>query len=242
MGLGGRAVDWGESFPRALAEHYRVILFDNRGTGASSKPDQVWTLEDMASDALCVLDALGLSRAHVVGFSMGGMIGQLIALNHRERCDRLVLVSTHFGGHEAIMPGPELQPVFQPLPGTPVDVVARQALGLITAPGFASANPAAIDTLVAYAVAEPTSRRAFGAQLQAILTSDRSSRVRDIRVPTLIVHGDLDPLIPVQNGRMLAERIPDARLAILEGSGHMPMWEAPEALLLTVRSFLTPAS
>lgn len=238
MGLGGQSADWGVAFPERLAERFRVVLFDNRGTGMSSKPRSQWNLEDMAQDALSVLDAVGAERAHIVGISMGGMIAQLIALDHAARLERLVLMSTNFGGYELVPPTLDVGAVFSPAPGTPVDQVVRTSMSAIAAPGFAERHPEAIEELVRIAVANPTPRRAFVAQLQAILSDDRSRRVSAIRAPTLVVHGDLDPLIPYLNGVALAEQIPGARLVTLHGCGHLPMWEAPDALTRAVLEFL----
>lgn len=241
QGLGARAADWGPELPGALAERFRVVTFDNRGTGSSDKPRDAWSLEDMAADAMAVLDAAGGERAHVVGVSMGGMIAQLVALDHAERVDRVVLLSTHAGGPDVVQPGPEMMRVFQPPRGTPPEEIMRTALELIGAPGWAEAHPAKVEELMRIASEEPTPKYSFGAQLQALLSSDRSARVRNIAQPTLVVHGDADPLIPVDNGRVLADRIPGARLEILEGVGHMAMWEAPQRLCRVVLDFLAGA-
>src|SRR5262245_19886155 len=104
MGLGGRASDWGERFPQALAGRYRVVTFDNHGTGSTPKPNAAYTLDDMAADTVAVLDAVSADKAHVVGLSMGGMIAQLLALHHEDRVRRIALVSTHFGGPEVVAP------------------------------------------------------------------------------------------------------------------------------------------
>jgi len=238
QGLGARAADWGPALPRALAERFRVVLFDNRGTGSSDKPREAWTLDDMTLDALAVLDAVGAERAHVIGVSMGGMIAQLVALDHAARIERLVLLSTNAGGRSAVHPGPEMLSVFQPPRGTPPEQIMRHALELIGAPGWAASHPSEVEELVRLSLEQPTPKYAFSAQLQALLASDRSERVRDIAQPTLVVHGDADRLIPVQNGRLLAERIPGARLEILDGIGHMAMWEAPGKLCRVVLDFL----
>lgn len=238
MGLGGRASDWGTRFPAALAARHRVVRFDNRGTGASDKPRDAWTMDDMARDAVAVLDAVGAERAHVVGVSMGGMISQQVALDHPERVRRLVLMSTHFGGPEVIRPDPEIASIYRPTRDKSMEDVMRDAMRRITGPGFAETHPEDIETLVRQALAQPTPKTTFASQLQAILSSDRSARVAEIRAPTLVVHGDRDPLIPVNNGRALAARIPTARLAILPGHGHLLAWEAPDALSGMVLDFL----
>ena len=237
MGLGGRASDWGERFPQALGRRYRVVTFDNRGTGSSSKPADPFTLQDMARDAVAVLDAISAEKAHVVGLSMGGMIAQVLGLHHEERVDRLAFVSTHFGGADIVPPSPEAAAVLAPPRGTSAEEIMRRAMQVITAPGFAAKNPDAVEELVRLAMAQPTSRAMFTAQFQAILGSDRSSAVSGIRAPVVVIHGDSDSLIPVENGRRLAERIPGARLEILEGCGHMPMWEQPDVLSEKVIAF-----
>lgn len=239
MGLGGRAADWGARFPEILAQRHRVVRFDNRGTGASSKPKAHWSLDDMAKDAIAVLDAVGAERAHVIGISMGGMISQLIALDHASRLDRLVLMSTHSGGPNVVYPNGEVAGVFQTDPGTPVDVLMRRAMRLISAPGYADSHPEAIDELVRLAVLQPTPWRAFMAQLQAIIESDRSTRLSKVAAPTMIVHGDVDPLIPYPNGVALAKLIPNAKLVTLTGCGHLPMWEAVDELGRAVGDFLS---
>jgi pimeloyl-ACP methyl ester carboxylesterase len=239
MGLGGRAADWGTAFPEILERRHRVVRFDNRGTGASSKPKAHWSLDDMARDAVSVLDAVGAERAHVVGISMGGMISQLLALDHAARVERLVLMSTHPGGPNVVYPSAEVAGVFSTDPGTPVDVMMRRAMRLISAPGFADAHPEVIDELVRLAVLQPTPWRAFMAQLQAIIESDRSSRLSSVTAPTLIVHGDCDPLIPYPNGEALAKLIPASTFVTLEGCGHLPMWEAVDELGRVVSEFLS---
>jgi pimeloyl-ACP methyl ester carboxylesterase len=238
MGLGCRGCDWGEDFPDKLAERYRVVQLDNRGTGASSSPEQTFTLEDMAEDALRVLDAVSAPRAHIVGISMGGMIAQLIALEHASRCDRLVLVSTHFGGPRVVAPTPEAMAVLMQGSDVSPEDIMRRSVKVLTAPGFADAHPEVVDAMAGFAVRQPTSRRAFAAQMMAILGSHRAERLKDVRAPTLVIHGDADPLIPVENGKAIAAEIPGARLEILAGCGHLPNWEAPDALARLVLSFL----
>jgi pimeloyl-ACP methyl ester carboxylesterase len=242
MGLGGRAADWGTAFPRALAERYRVVRFDNRGVGASPRAEGGYALSDLARDATAVLDAVEAPTAHVIGISMGGMIAQLVALEHSHRVDKLVLLSTHFGGHHVQGPTPDAMRMFDPdtfvsLGRDPVEMM-RFTLSIITAPGFVDRAPAVLDTLLENVRREPTHPGAFMAQLQAILGSDRSERVREITRPTLVVHGTDDQLIPVSNGKKLAARIPGAELVLFEDCGHMPMHEKPEELARVVAAFL----
>jgi pimeloyl-ACP methyl ester carboxylesterase len=242
MGLGGRALDWGVDFPAALAEDYRVVRADNRGVGASPRALGGYELGDLARDAVAVLDAVGAPKAHVIGISMGGMIAQLIALEHASRVDKLVLLSTNFGGPTVEPPHPEAMALFDPMTflqrgKDPVEMF-RHTLSVISAPGYVDRDPRAVASLLESVRLQPTHPGAFMAQLQAILMSDRSEMVRRIRQPTLVVHGDQDRLIPATNGRVLAERIPGARFAMLDGCGHMPMWEKPHELSTLVKDFL----
>ena len=242
MGLGARAADWGTRFPGALAERYRVVRFDNRGVGRSPRAAAGYSLADLADDAVAVLDAVGAARAHVVGVSMGGMIAQLVALDHPARVARLVLLSTHHGGPDLERTHPDALRLFDPatlLAGSrDPEAMMRHGIDVITAPGFAARSPEIVAELVENARVAPTHPAVFIAQFQAILASDRSERVRAITAPTLVVHGTEDKLIRPSNGRLLAERIPGARLVMLEQCGHMPMHEQPDALAAHVLAFL----
>jgi 3-oxoadipate enol-lactonase len=241
MGLGGRAADWASVFPAALAERYRVIRFDNRGVGASPRAEGGYSLSDMAKDATAVLDAAGVERAHVLGYSMGGMISQLIATEHADRVDRLVLLSTHFGGPDCVAPTEEATRLFDPqefFDRREPEVFMRFTMNILTSPGFVERVPEALSLMAANVRKEPTHPAAFMAQMQAIISSNRGTIVRNIRKPTLVIHGTDDQLIPVANGQLLSERIPGARLAILPDVGHMPMLECPEKIAELVLGFL----
>jgi pimeloyl-ACP methyl ester carboxylesterase len=245
MGLGGRAKDWGTAFPSGLSREYRVVRVDNRGTGGSAASGAAFTLEDLARDAVAVLDAVGADEAHVIGISMGGMIAQLLALDHPERVDRLVLLSTHFGGPGVQPPEPAALQLFDPKTfrerGRDPASMMRLTLSVISGPGFVERNPEAVEALAATAAEQPTRPNTFVGQFQAVVMSDRSERIRGLTLPTLVVHGTDDALIPVANGRNLAAAIPGAQLEVFEGCGHMPMWEEPEKLLRVVRAFLGSA-
>jgi 3-oxoadipate enol-lactonase len=239
MGLGGHHSEWGEPFVAELARDHRVIRMDNRGIEQSQSATSTWTMEDMAEDARAVLDALGLRRAHVVGTSMGGMIAQTLALAHPARVSKLVLSATMFGGAEVHPPEPRAQEALGPQPGVSVAEQRRNGLRALAGPAFLSNHGPLIDLLVAQRDRHPTSAATFRTQLEAIIVSDRSQRVATIRCPTLVIHGELDPLVPVANGRMLAERIPGARFVMLPDCGHMPHLEFPLESANAIRDFLS---
>jgi 3-oxoadipate enol-lactonase len=238
MGLGGRAADWNDAFLDRLAPAFELISFDNRGTGRSDRPNEEYTLDRMADEAVAVLDAAGHDRAHVVGISMGGMIAQLVALRHPARVRGLVLIATTTGGPTVVPPTPAALAVLAPDRSLPPDEIVRRAMATISAPGFAARRPDAIEALVALAVAQPTPQFVFVRQLAAIMASDRLARLGGITAPTLVVHGTEDPLVPPPNGAALARAIPGARLVELPQCGHLPMWECPERLAAVVHDFL----
>jgi 3-oxoadipate enol-lactonase len=238
MGLGGHASEWGEPFISGLAAQYRVIAMDNRGIDDSQTAATAWTMRDMAEDARAVLDAEGLQRAHIAGTSMGGMIAQTLALEFPERVGRLILMATSFGGRESLPPLPAAASVLLPAPGLSVAELQRRALGVLTGPGFAQARAELIAELAVLREKSPTRGRVFKAQFAAIAESDRSQRVRDLVMPTLVLHGSEDPLIPVENGKQLASRIPDAKLLVLDGCGHFPHVEQPDVTVRAILEFL----
>jgi pimeloyl-ACP methyl ester carboxylesterase len=238
MGLGGHASEWGDPFLDALAQKYRLVCMDNRGIGESETSVEAWTMQDMAVDACAVLDAAGVSSAHVLGTSMGGMVAQIVASEHPDRVQRLVLMATTFGGREAIPPAPEAAAVLLPVPGMGNVELHRRSMRVLTAPGFADAHPDIIEQLAQLRGRVPTRGRVFKAQFGCIVASDRSQSVRGLRAPTLVVHGQDDPLVPVENGKMLAARIPAQRFVLLEQCGHFPHIEMPAESAAVVLDFL----
>jgi 3-oxoadipate enol-lactonase len=238
MGLGNHASEWGEPFLAPLSAKYRVVCMDNRGIGESQSQIEAFTMHDMVSDVVAVLDALGAPQVHLAGTSMGGMIAQHVAIEHAARVERLVLMSTGFGGREMTPPRPEAAAVLVPVTGLPIPELQRRALTVLTAPGFAAAQPALITELAELRGRVPTRGRVFKAQFGAIVGHDCSQTVSALSQPTLVVHGEDDPLIPVENGKRLAARIAGARLLLLDPCGHFPHFERPAETSSAILSFL----
>lgn len=238
IGLGGWSGDWGTIFPALLAERYRVITFDNRGTGTSSRVPGPYSLPQLARDAVAIVDEVAGGRAHVLGISMGGMIAQHVAFAHPARVHKLVLLSTHCGGSRAVLPRPHVLPALFPEPGMAAAAVVRRRFAAIAAPGWAERFPELLEQRVQSALRAPTPLRTWRAQVDAILGDDRYERLDEIEAPTLVLHGDADALVPYENAELLARRIPGARLVTLKGVGHLPMFEAPEETARVVRGFL----
>ncbi|HYI62939.1 MAG TPA: alpha/beta hydrolase [Acidimicrobiales bacterium] len=264
MGLGAQHLSWDEDLVALLVERgYYVVRYDNRDVGLSTKPvegdidaltllvaslggaevDAPYRLTDMAGDAVAVLDALGLASAHVVGASMGGMIAQTLAIEHPERVRSLTSVMSTTGEPDVGQPDPSiLGALLGPEPTTRDEAVAR---------GVALAHVIGSPGLVDEAASADKAGRAWdrcaypqgvGHQLLAIAVSGpRTEGLARITVPTLVVHGDADPLVTVSGGRATAAAIPGAELRIVEGMGHdLPRghWEdiVDEVCALTARA------
>jgi len=253
MGLGMQLVAWPDAFCEGLAARgFRVVRFDNRDAGLSTKTPSArpfamaplmalaflglpvrppYALNDMASDTLGLMDALGIDRAHIVGASMGGMIAQIIAA---ERPDRVMsLVSLFSTSGNRALPGPQPQ-VLRALVrrrrrSDPARAVKETMdfLRLIGSPGFPTSD-SELRTKVERSFRRCYYPQGFSRQLLAILRApDRRPMLRRIRAPTLVLHGAEDPFIPPAAGADTAANIPGARLRIIPGMGH----DLPGALL-----------
>jgi pimeloyl-ACP methyl ester carboxylesterase len=242
QGLGGNSLHWGEGFLGGLVESFELILFDNRGAGRSGPLDGEHTIEDLAGDALGLLDALAIDSAHVVGISMGGMVAQELVLAAPERVRTLTLGCTFPGGPEAKM--------------TDLGVVGMLAEAVLSGDHEAAMKAGysvmiseqhrsvegAWEVYAEVAAQYPAPVPVLMAQLAAIMGHDTSERLGEVTVPTLIIHGTEDRLMDVENGELLARLIPGARLERLEGSGHMFFWEQPERSARLVREHASAAA
>lgn len=247
MGLGMQLIAWPELLCQGLADRgFRVVRFDNRDVGHSTKINRgnaislaaavvralaggriaaPYTLRDMAHDAIGVLDALGIERAHVVGASMGGMIGQIIAAEHPERVRSLVSIMSSSGDRK--LPRGNTQVLLPMLwPHTPLfgrERAIRRSMRvfrLIGSPGFPTSQEE-LRTKVERSIARSHYPPGLARQVLAIAASgSRVEMLRRIRVPTLVIHGADDPLVPVAAGEDTAEKIPGARLRVIPGMGH----------------------
>ncbi|HEX7168372.1 MAG TPA: alpha/beta hydrolase [Acidimicrobiales bacterium] len=228
-GWGSQLITWHHDFCAALAERgYRVIRFDNRDVGLSSKIEDgsAYTLEDMADDAAGLLDALGVDRAHVIGHSMGGMIGQTLAIHHPHRVASLMSMGSTTGAPDVGGADPGLLSVLNRLGGETRDERIDIAIAATRAT-WRDTPQFPFDEEMARYRAETSVDRAYYPvgkvrQVVAIHASgDRTLALRQLRVPALVVHGDNDPLIDVSGGEATADAIPGAELVIVEGLGHV---------------------
>jgi pimeloyl-ACP methyl ester carboxylesterase len=237
MGLGYPSDAWWRTRPM-LARTFRTIAFDNRGVGRSDVPPGPYPIALMASDALSVLDAAGVASAHVYGVSMGGMIAQELTLQHPERVRSLILGCTAAGGPTAVQADPEVRKVLMTRGSMSPEEAAEVGIPFI----YDSGTPRArIDEDLE--VRRPWFPRgeAYNAQLQGILAWEAYSRLPQIAKPTLVIHGETDRLVPPANGKLIADRIPGAKLVLLPHASHLFATDQPDASMRAILDFLASA-
>jgi len=223
-GLGSQMIGWDDDFCRLLAGRgFHVIRFDNRDSGLSTWMDGEYLLDDMAADAVGLLDALRIPAAHIVGASMGGFIAQLVTLNHPEHVLTLTSIMSGPNGEDQVRPTEEGTAVLMvPAPDTREE---RLAVGLWAKQKLLGPDDPFDEEYEGRRIARAIDRAyhpaGFVRQLRAIMgAGGRLARLASVRVPTLVIHGAADILVPVENGRHVAAAIPGARLVEIEGMGH----------------------
>lgn len=246
-GLGSQMTRWPEAFCALLVDAgYRALRFDNRDTGMSTwfGEGDAYTLEDMAADAMAVLDAAGVGAAHVAGVSMGGMISQVIAADHADRTLSVTSIMSTSSAPGLPQATPRAMAVLtQPTPDFTTNPEAHLAAAVenalvIGSPGYPWPEGALAERARAEASRgwNPTGS---GRQMRAVgATGDRSARLTRITVPAVVLHGADDPLLPAEGGRDTAAKIPGAELRIIEGMGH----DLPPALFSVVADAILAAA
>ena len=246
-GLGSQMTRWPEAFcEKLVAQRYRVIRYDNRDTGLSTwfKAGDSYSLSQMVLDGIAVLDSLHIPKAHVAGVSMGGMIAQLMAIEHPDRVLSLTSIMSATGAPGTLDPTPEAGAVLTQAPPDPAagldayaDHMVRHA-EIIGSPGY----PWPAGALRERALAEQA--RGFNPtgsarQMAAIRgDGDRTERLHELKIPTVVVHGADDPLVPLAGGRATAAAIPGAELRVIPGMGH----DLPPALFDIVADAILSAA
>jgi pimeloyl-ACP methyl ester carboxylesterase len=237
MGLGMNATGWWRTVP-VLAESFRVLAFDNRGMGRSSAPEGAYPMEDLADDAVAVLDAAGEGAAHVYGISLGGMIAQHFALRHPDRVRSLVLGATTPGGSQAALAGPDTLAFFERRAAMPPEEAVWASVPYNYAPRTRALHAQRIGEDIVQRLRFPFAAGPYRAQLAAALGHDAHARLGEIAAPTLVVHGERDRMVPPANARVLADAIPGAELQLHAEAGHLYPTDEPEADV-AIRAWLT---
>jgi pimeloyl-ACP methyl ester carboxylesterase len=237
QGLGYTREGWGPT-PALLAERFRVITFDNRGMGASDIAPPPYSIEELAADAVAVVDAAGLARVHVVGVSLGGFIAQELALRYPDRVDRLVLGCTSPGGPSAFPMPERTVRAFEQFTALPREEGLMMMVKNAIADGNVEARPELVDEVYRYRLANPPDPAAWQAQALVGMAFDAHSRLGGVRAPTLVVTGTEDVVVDPRNSELLATAIPGAQLRTIEGAGHLVFWEESEQFADAVAAFL----
>lgn len=216
-GLGGVGAFWVKQVEE-FSRDFRVIVHDHRGTGQSTHARITYSVEQMADDVLKLMDALKIDSAHLVGHSTGGAIGQVLAQDHPRRLRSLVLSAT-WAGQDAYFRR-QFQTRREILLGLGLESYFRSTMLTLMPPAWVSANDAAIDTQVGQMVAAASPTEILVSRIDAIVAFDRRKRLGEIRTPTLVIVAADDVVTPRFYSDELAERIPGAKLAVLDGGGH----------------------
>jgi pimeloyl-ACP methyl ester carboxylesterase len=224
MGLAWPGASWYRQVP-VLAERYRVIRIDNRGAGLTGDvPGAPYTVEAMAADCLAVLDEAGVTQAHVIGISMGGLMAQELALTAPERVRSLCLMATHPGITHAVINPDAMEMLQKRATMTPAEA-AEASIPFNYGPATSRAR---IEE--DWAVRFPLAATNEGYLAQAMGTSQWSGydRLPTIGTPTMVLHGEIDRLVPLANGEILADRIPQAEMVVVPGANHVLTTDEPE--------------
>jgi len=237
-GLGSDHLEWIHQIP-VFEARFRMVVFDNRGTGGTDVPPGPYTTAQMGDDAAALLRDLGIPRAHVLGVSLGGMIAQEVALRHPDLVDGLVLGCTGPGGELSLRPSPEAMAAFALAKGEHPEAELRRMLPFLYTDACIRERPEEIEGFVRRRLDHPTPPEGYLSQLAAAVTHDAASRLGKIRARTLLITGDADRLVNWENSLRLAERIPGATLVVLPGAPHRHFAEAAADFNREVLRFLS---
>jgi len=239
MGLGANSEWWEEDLINRLKNHFKVILFDNRGTGRSEDPGEDFTLKMLADDVAKMLENLGINKTNLLGISMGGMIAQEIALNYPEKIMKLVLCSTYCGGSKSVQPSPEIVKILsKPREGRPIEEIIDEMVDLLYTSEFISNNPDKINEARKNMRKYPISNENYQRQGKAIFSHNTCRKLKNIEIPTLIMHGKKDRLLPPKNGEILHGFIPNSELAMFENTAHALFAQEPDRVIPKAIDFL----
>jgi 3-oxoadipate enol-lactonase len=210
---------------------YRLVLFDNRGVGQTDKPDVEYTTQLMADDLARLLDAIGVDSAHIHGTSMGGMIAQEFALQYPKRVRTLILAVTHCGGPNSIVSQSEdMSKLYNISPKAAAEAMLR----LFVTEEFIAEKPEFFQRLLEFSVEHPIDPSSIQKHIQAATHHNTCDRLPEITAPTLILAGDADRVVLVENSRILATIIPNAELVIFKNAGHMLVEAGDEPHRVTI--------
>ena len=235
MGLGA-TLEWWQRLIPVLSPHYRTIVYDNRGVGRSDVPPGPYPIPAMADDAAAVMDAAGMESAHVFGASMGGMIAQELVLNHPSRVQSLILGCTACGGRQSVPASREAGAALS----ARSTMTREEAMWLMAPYIFDAGTPRErVAEDIALRLTAKVTNDGYFAQLAGIRAwSGTYDRLAGLTTPTLVIHGETDQLVPAENGRIIAQAIPGARLVMIPHASHIFFTDQFEATSGALLAFL----
>ncbi len=222
-----------------LSAKYRVITPDNRDAGDSARGTGPYAIADMAGDMAAMIENLHLGPAYVIGWSMGGHISLELTVGHPGLVKKLILVATSAGGVTHVPPKPEIGAAILPQRGENAEALLRRVNPLLAGSEYMNSHPEDLEEMIRHAFAKPMTGKSFQRQLGAIMSwRGVANRLGEIAAPTLILHGDADPLVPYLNGKYLAGHIPGAKFITYHQVGHLLPIEAADRFNQDVLDFL----
>lgn len=221
-----------------LSGVFQTITFDPPGIGASPYCERPANMRFIADDVAALLASLKIKQAHILGASFGGFVAQEFALTYPEMTRTLNLCCTSFGGPNHVPPSMEILGAVASSEGFNTEARIRRLLMPAFSPDFAFNHSDQVNALVDRRLASPVDERAYRWQLMAAVAFNTESRIAELRIPTLVISGDSDQIVPPQNSRNLAARIPDAQLILIEGGSHLFFLERPREFNAVIEKFL----
>lgn len=241
-GLGTSRLSWWKQIV-PLSAQFQLIAFDNRGIADSSRIQAPFTIADMADDVAALIDRLGVGPCFVLGISMGGFVAATFALRHPRLLRKLILTATSAGGPGHQRASDEVLSILINTGGKDPVSYTRMVYTILAGPNYMQTHPEDLDHIVANALAKPLSPDTYLYQLNAIngymTTEGIHHLLHHIAAPTLVLHGDADPLVPWGNGQSLAQKIKGSVLKLYPGVGHLPPIEVAHPFNRDVLDFLT---
>ena len=221
-----------------LSRDFRVIIFDPRGVSASDKPEGPQTISLLAGDVAHLLETIGVESAHIVGASFGGFVAQEFALKYPAMTRKLVLCCTSFGGPNHVAPSTDTLAALASTKGLNSEERMRANLLLAFTPEYVRREVSEVDRIVHLRATNEVPEHIYLSQLQAAMSFNAESRLDQITSPTLVLSGDADVIVPVQNSRNLAAMIPGAELKIVAGGSHTFFIEQADQFNRIITNFL----
>lgn len=237
MGL-RRNIEWWYGQIPTVSKHFKVLVFDNRGAGRSDRPKMDYSIRLFADDTARLIESLGMKKAHILGLSMGGYIAQELAINYPHIVKSLILACTGPGGDRAVLMSPERLKNFTANEGLTPEQILRKDMDIYFSDKFIQGFPEKIEKFVEISLRYYQPLDAFERQFAACLKHNTVKRLNRITVPTLIMSGDDDPLVPPENSEILKELIPHAELIFFPAKRHCFFIEEAEQFNRKVISFL----